>query len=104
MRSVLAILNQLLRFSYLDHSYETLPTANHHTNDMDCNIVNEAICFTTTVLVIRVVIGGWKKSLVFVLVLRFNVASVKISKVKYSKILMLPMGVSVSLRQLSLIR
>ncbi len=69
-----------------------------------CNIVNNTICLSTTLPVIHVVIGGWKKSLVFVLVLRFNVASGKISKVKYSKILMLPMGVSVSLRQLSLIR
>ncbi len=66
--------------------------------------MNNTICLSTTLLVIRVVIGVWKKSLVFVLVLRFNVASGKISKVKYLKILMLPMGVSVSLRQLSLIR
>ncbi len=31
---------------------------------MDCNIVNEAICLTSTLLVIGVVVGGRKKSLV----------------------------------------
>ncbi len=30
----------------------------------DCNIVNNTICLATTLLVIRVVIGSWKKGLV----------------------------------------
>ncbi len=39
----------------------------HHSScvcSKDCNIANEAICLTNTLLVIRIVVGSWKKSLV----------------------------------------
>ncbi len=35
----------------------------------NCNIVNNTICLTTILLVIRVVVGGWK-SLVFTIQVR----------------------------------
>ncbi len=35
----------------------------------DCKIVNNIICLSTTLLVIRVVVGGWK-SLVFTIQVR----------------------------------
>ncbi len=30
----------------------------------DCNIVNSTICLTVTLIVIHVMVGGWRKSLV----------------------------------------
>ncbi len=38
----------LLRFSYLDREYETLPTANHYTNANQCSSqANSAIHYVT---------------------------------------------------------
>ncbi len=37
---------------------------------IDCNIVNNTSCLTTTLLVICVVVGGWKKSLVLSILIR----------------------------------
>ncbi len=36
----------------------------------DCKIVNNTICLTTTSFVIRVVVGGWKESLVLSIPIR----------------------------------